>query len=97
MRPIALPRLPGAAVYSHQRLSLHAPGVREVPCRDPEAAFRFRYDGLTLLLQSGDQYVFLPAKWSPNEGVAVLLPRNDSVRLEFFPSSARTTPQNRTC
>jgi hypothetical protein len=88
---------PSVVVYSHQSLSLNAPGVREQRCHHPEASYRFRYDGLKLILQSGDQYVFLPAKWSPTEGVAVLLPRNDAVRLEFFPSSARTTPQNRTC
>ena len=59
--------------------------------------YRFRYDGLKLILESGDQYVFLPAKWSPTDGVAVLLPRNDSVRLEFFPSSAVATAQRLTC
>ena len=93
----ALPRLPGAAVYSHQRLSLHAPGVREVPCRDPEAAFRFRYDGLKLVLQAGDQYVFLPAAWTRADGVAILLPRGDALRLEFFPSSSRAATQRPTC
>jgi hypothetical protein len=80
---------PGVVVYSQQSLSLAAPGVSELRCRDPEASYRFRYDGLTLLLQSGDQYVFLPATWSRTDAVAILLPRNDSVRLEFSPRLAR--------
>jgi hypothetical protein len=88
---------PSVAVFSNQSLSLKAPGVRELRCHDPEASYRFRYDGLKLILESGDQYVFLPAKWSPADGVAVLLPRNDSVRLEFFPSSAVATAQRLTC
>jgi hypothetical protein len=93
----ALPSQPSAAVYSQQSLSLNAPGVREVRCRDPEASYRFRYDGLKLILQSGDQYVFLPAKWSRTNGVAILLHRSDSLRLEFFPRSSRGTVQRSTC
>lgn len=88
---------PSVAVFSSQSLSLKAPGVREVRCHDPEASYRFRYDGLKLILESGDQYVFLPATWSPADGVAVLLPRNDSVRLEFFPPSAAATAQRAAC
>ena len=42
-------------------------------------------------------YVFLPAKWSPADGVAVVLPRNDAVRLEFFPSSAAAATQRLSC
>jgi hypothetical protein len=68
-----------------------------VRCQDPEASYRFRYDGPKLILESGDQYVFLPAKWSPADGVAVVLPRNDAVRLEFFPSSAVAAVQRLSC
>jgi hypothetical protein len=92
-----LARQPAVAVYSRQSLSLSAPGVRETRCRDPEASYRFRYDGLKLILQSGNQYVFLPAKWSPADGVAILLPRSDSLRLEFFPASSRRPAQHPTC
>ncbi|MGE5290852.1 MAG: hypothetical protein ACM3ML_27395, partial [Micromonosporaceae bacterium] len=65
------------------------PGVREVRCRGLQAAYRFRYDGLKLVLQSGDQYLFVPAAWTPANGVAILIPRSDSLRVEFFPVSAR--------
>jgi hypothetical protein len=92
-----LPRYPSTVVYSERSLSLHAPGVREVRCQDPEAAYRFRYDGLKLMLQSGDQYVFLPERWSPRNGVAILMPRNDSLRLEFIAPSARGAVRRATC
>jgi hypothetical protein len=92
-----LPTYPSAVVYSERSLSLHAPGIRETRCHDPEAAYRFRYDGLKLVLQSGDQYLFLPEGWSPSNGVAILMPRNASLRLEFIPAAARGTIQRPAC
>ena len=88
---------PGAVVYSERSLSLHAPGVRETRCHDPQAAYRFRYDGLKLVLQSGGQYLFLPEGWSPSNGVAILVSRNDSLRLEFTPAGVRGTVQRPAC
>jgi hypothetical protein len=52
---------PDVVLYSEKSLSLDLPGVREVPCDDAEAAYGFRYEGLKFVLQSGDQYLFLPA------------------------------------
>jgi len=92
-----LPTYPSAVVYSERSLSLHATGVREVRCQDPEAAYRFRYDGLKLALQSGDQYLFLPEAWSPADGVAIVMPRNDSLRLEFIAPSAGGAARRATC
>jgi hypothetical protein len=88
----ALPATPQAVLYSQQSLSLAVPGVTEVRCSDPDAAYRFRYDGLRLVREAGDQYLLLPATWEPATGTAVLIPRSGSVRLEFrsagAPSSA---------
>lgn len=82
----ALPTtVPEAVLYSEQSVSLAVPGVTEVACDDPEAAFRFRYDGLRLVRQSGNQYLLLPATWTREEGIAVLIPRSSTVRLEFAP------------
>jgi hypothetical protein len=82
---------PDVVAYSEKRLSLQAPGVREVTCQDPDAAYRFRYDGLKLTLQSGNQYLLLPAGWTHDNGAAILLPRSDKVRLEFSqPGQVRT-------
>ena len=87
-----LPTYPSAVVYSERSLSLRAPGVRETRCRDSEAAYRYRYDGLTLALQSGDQYLFLPRRWTATDGVALLIPRSDALRLEFLRPGARASP-----
>jgi hypothetical protein len=74
---------PEVTVYSEKRLNLQVPGVREVVCQDSDAAYRFRYDGLKLVQQSGNQYLFLPAGWIHATGTAILLPRRESLRLEF--------------
>jgi hypothetical protein len=92
-----LPSSPSAVVYSEHSLSLHAPGVREIRCDDPKAAYQFRYDGLKLIQQSGDQYVFLPQAWTPTNGVAIIMPRSNSLRLEFFSTFALSTAQSATC
>jgi hypothetical protein len=74
---------PSAVVFSERSLSLSAPGVREVRCHDSEAAYHFRYSGLKLIFQSGNQYVFLPSDWTHDQGPAILIPRSDTLRLEF--------------
>jgi len=84
----ALPTVPEAVLYSEQSLSLDVPGVTQVRCADPDAAYRFRYDGLRLVRQAGNQYLLLPATWDPTTGTAVLIPRSGSVRLEFRSAAA---------
>jgi hypothetical protein len=84
----ALPTVPEAIVYSEQSLSLAVPGVTEVRCSDPDAEYRFRYDGLRLVRQAGNQYLLLPETWDRTTGAAVLLPRSNSIRLEFRAPSA---------
>jgi len=86
----ALPSLPAAVLYSEQSLSLTAAGVTEVRCADPDAAYRFRYDGLRLVRQAGNQYLLVAATWSRDTGTAVLIPRGSGVRLEF--RTAATSP-----
>jgi hypothetical protein len=89
-----LPVQPDAVVYSAQSLSLRAPGVTEVACANTEAGYKYRYEGLTLMLQSGGQLVLLPRAWSPMDGsAAILIPRTDSIRLEF----SRSGGPGRTC
>ncbi|WP_116452179.1 hypothetical protein [Blastococcus litoris] len=84
----ALPFQPAAVLYSEQSLSLTAEGVTEVRCADPDAAYRFRYDGLRLVRQAGNQYLLVAANWRRDTGTAVLIPRGPGVRLEF-----RTAPE----
>jgi hypothetical protein len=70
----SLPSRSDVVAYSEKRLSLQAPGVREVICQYPDAAYRFRYDGLKLVQQSGNQYLLLPAGWTRAHGAAILIP-----------------------
>ncbi|WP_327350512.1 hypothetical protein [Streptomyces sp. NBC_01304] len=84
---------PSAVLYSKDSLSISAPGVRETHCRAPRAAYGYRYDGLILILQSGNQYVLLPRHWTRTNGVALLIPRSNSVRLEFGHSTSPRTAQ----
>lgn len=78
-----LPDLPDVAVYSKESLRLVAPGVVERTCAGADGAYGFRYDGLRMVLQSGSQYLLLPAGWTREAGAAILLPRTDAIRLEF--------------
>lgn len=89
------PAQPNVAVYSAKSLGLSAPGVVELNCEDADAAYPFRYDGLKLILQSGNQYLLLPAEWARDTGVAFLLPRSEAIRLDFFP--AGVAPPLRQC
>jgi hypothetical protein len=73
-------------------LNLTAPGVRETQCRNPDTAYRYRYTGLKLILQSGGQYFLLPVQWRKADGTAVVLPRTDALRLEFTPVADPDAP-----
>jgi hypothetical protein len=79
----ALPTQPAAVLYSERSQSIDVPGVTEVRCQDPDAAYRFRYDGLRLVRQAGNQYLLVAATWTRDTGTAILIPRGDGVRLEF--------------
>lgn len=87
-----LPTAADAVIYSERSLRLAVAGVTEVACLDPDAAYRFRYDGLKLVIQSGDQYLLLPSGWTRENGTALLIPRSDAVRLEFAPPGQQRQP-----
>ncbi|MGY1690171.1 hypothetical protein [Geodermatophilus sp. SYSU D01105] len=73
---------PDTVLYSAGDLSLRGPGITELRCAD-DAAYRYRYTGLSLLIQSGSQYLLLPKAWNAEYGRAILIPRDERVRLEF--------------
>jgi hypothetical protein len=89
--------LPDVVLYSERGLSLAGPGVREVRCAAKDAAYRFRYDGLKLMLRSGDQYLFIPGNWTPATGTAFVLPRTSSLRLEFARPFTHPRTSHPTC
>jgi hypothetical protein len=86
-----------AVLYSTRSLSLQVPGVEEITCRRPNAAYRFRYQGLKLLLRSDDHYFFLPEAWTPSQGAAIVIPQSDSVRLEFSVVTTSDLEREATC
>ncbi|WP_115944658.1 hypothetical protein [Amycolatopsis thermalba] len=81
----ALAGRPAAVLYSAQKLNL--PG--EVHCPAPDGAFQYRYPGLKLLLQSGNQYVLVPDDWRRPESPTYVLPRTNTLWLEFSPPGTR--------
>ena len=76
---------PDVVLYSERRMDLRAAGVPEEAVPDTGDTFHFRYPGLKLVPQEGEQYLLIPADWAPGSRPAVLLPRSDGVRLEFTP------------
>lgn len=83
----AIPGRPNLLLYSEKSLNLTTEGVHQITCRQADAAYRYRYDGLKLLLRSGDQYILVPANWTAADGTTFVLPKTDALRLEFTPKS----------
>jgi hypothetical protein len=79
-----LPASPDVVLHSAEDLRLVSAGVTATPCADGgDGPAAYRYQGLKLIMQAGDRYVLLPAGWRHGTGAAIVLPRTDSVRLEF--------------
>ncbi|HET7518173.1 MAG TPA: hypothetical protein VFN05_10840 [Actinomycetes bacterium] len=79
-------RRPDVTVYSARRLHLEGPTLRETELPGPDAAYRYRYSGLKLVVRSGGKWFLLPASWTlGNRGAALLLPDTDDLRVEFTP------------
>jgi hypothetical protein len=83
---------PDVVVYSEKSLNLSTPGIRESIAQNPDTAYRFRYDGLKLVPQSGSQYVLLPNGWTPENSIAIVVPRTPALRLEFSRSPELRNP-----
>lgn len=90
-----LPGYPSAVLYSANDLNLRGPGVRETRCGGGDSAYRYRYEGLKLVMQSGDMYLLLPAGWTRSDGAAVVIPRTDTVRFEFTVPGSDTSVRAR--
>jgi hypothetical protein len=90
----ALPDLPKITLLSEKRMALAGAGVEEFSCTEPDALYRYRYEGLRLVLQSGGQYLLLPAGWTRTDGRAALLMRGGPWRIEF---AVTDTSANRRC
>lgn len=81
-----LTRRPAVVLYSEQSLYLRSPGIIEtILNEDPGARFRVRYSGLRFLTESQGKLFLLPDDWHRTRGPAIVLDREEDVRVEFFP------------
>ncbi|MFJ9773570.1 hypothetical protein ACIRVF_20380 [Kitasatospora sp. NPDC101157] len=62
-------------------------GVREtaLPNAVAGARYRYRYEGLRLLAQSGDRMFLIPQSWTGDTGNAPVVPVGVDVRVVFHP------------
>ena len=74
--------MPRAEVYSPTPLGIGSAAVTEVNVGTTDAAL-YRYDGLRLLVLSGGRFFFLHDGWTPQNGTVIVLPDDNSVRIEF--------------
>jgi hypothetical protein len=75
---------PEVVLYSDRSLDLRAAGVPEEVHARPDASDTFRYPGLRLVPQPGDELLLLPADWARGGRPALLIPQSDGLRLEFL-------------
>jgi hypothetical protein len=74
--------MPRAEVYSLKPLGIGSEAVKEVKLGSGDTAL-YRYDGLRLLVLSGGRFFFLHDGWTPRDGTVIVLPDDNSVRIEY--------------
>jgi hypothetical protein len=74
--------MPRAEVYSPKPLGIGSAAVTEVQVGNGDGTL-YRYDGLRLLVLSGGRFFFLHDGWTPRDGTVIVLPDDNSVRIEF--------------
>jgi hypothetical protein len=78
-----LGHLPGVVLDVRERLHIDGFGVTEQDLGDPGSTYRYRYHSLRLIFATAEAYVLVPADWTRESGVAIVLPRAQSLHLEF--------------
>ena len=78
---------PNVAVFTTSRLSLAGTGVVVDPLLGDDAAYRYRYTGLKLLVNANERYVLAPIGWQRGRDSVYLLKESDDFRLEFQTSN----------
>jgi hypothetical protein len=74
--------LPRAEIYSTRPLAIDSPVITETKLGTDTAPV-YRYDGLRLLEVSGGNLFFLHDGWTAQTGSVVVLPNDNSVRIEY--------------
>jgi hypothetical protein len=75
-----LPTQPNVVIYSAKRLYLE-PTVTETRLDDPDAAYRYRYSGLKLLVRSQQRYFLRPS--DPADRRNIIIAEQPDLRFEF--------------
>jgi hypothetical protein len=73
---------PGVIAYCQQRPLLTGHGITVTAVPGPDSPYRYRYDGLVLLIHTGSVWLLLPAAWAPDDPV-IRLPDTAACRLDF--------------
>jgi hypothetical protein len=83
---VELPKRPEVVLDTTERLSDVPPLITEstLPATK-EAAFRYRYRGLRLLLASGGRLFLVPRNWTV-QGRTLVVPYNSDVRIQLIPT-----------
>jgi hypothetical protein len=76
---------PGVIVYAKAALDIEPRSGVEVAPLQGAGTYRFRYNGLKLLIRSNKMYFLVPSEWTYADGVVILLPDSDATRIEFSP------------
>jgi hypothetical protein len=76
-------RLSAVTLFSAKSLRISAPGVTETPLRGSNLQYRYRYDGLRLLQQSGERYFLINKGWDRRTGRVVVLRDSGDLRMEY--------------
>ncbi|WP_344970224.1 hypothetical protein [Streptosporangium fragile] len=82
----------GVVVYADKD-PVFPPGVRCTALKGKRVAFRYRCEGLRLLVRTGKGVLVLPATWSRDDGIdagdrVIELREDKSMRLEFTPGES---------
>jgi hypothetical protein len=71
-------------------LSLNYNGIEEQEVNTTEKSYRYRYSGLKFLTHANDKYFLLPDRWSASDPVTIIIPENDTIRVEMMPGVSST-------
>jgi hypothetical protein len=75
--------LPSVILDTKERLFLTDPGIGEATLPPSEGqTFHYRYWGLRLLIEGQDRMFLVPDRWSASD-LTLIVPLNDSVRVQF--------------
>jgi hypothetical protein len=77
-----LVREPVIVVFSTQPLGLSGTGVSRTTLGGQSDGYRYRYDGLRLLVAANGKYFLLPALWTHGNDRVFVVADNDAIRID---------------